>query len=243
MFTPSFSVSMEVSDLFYLSYLIPVSRVTSYIPKPLTPDIFVEDRVYLSIVCFHSKNVKVAGVPFARFSYDQINIRTYVNDPCTKKRGVLFLFSAIDSSFISLVTNIIGFPWKNIPFVLETSKNKVDQSRKIVAKGRWDGEIDIELAEDAASGLSGAFTDTSRYITSPSLGFYNVGGSALSFRVSHTEVDSRPGSILRADFPFAISSGLIAESEIAEPDSILLAEKARFTIFLPPHTIKAKTNH
>ena len=243
MLIPSFSVSMELLNLFYLSYLVPASRVASYIPKPLAPDIFVEDRVFLSVVCFHSRNVKVAGFPFIKFSYDQINIRTHVKDPLSGKRGVLFLFSGIDSSFISLATNILGFPWKNISFVLETAGNGVGQAREFHAKGRWNGDIDIKLTEEPASGLSETLGDTGRYITSPSLGFYNARGSALGFRVKHTEVNSRPGKILQADFLFLISSGLLAEGEITEPDSILLADRADFTIFLPPHRTRAGIVH
>jgi hypothetical protein len=243
MLIPTFSVSMEISDLFYLSYLVPSSRVASYVPKPLTPSLFVEDKVFLSVVCFHSRNVKVAGLPLVKFSYDQINVRTYVRDPFSGRKGVLFLFSGINSSFISLATNIFGFPWKNISFVLKTTRNKIDQPHEIHAKGKWNGDIDIKLAEAPVSAISEGFRDTSEYITSPNLGFYNIRGSALGFRVSHTKVRPRTGKMLQASFPFLVSSGLITESRIAEPDNILLADEAKFTIFLPPHKTTARKDN
>jgi hypothetical protein len=189
------------------------------------------------------QELKLAGLPFVQFSYDQINIRTYVRDPVSGKKGVLFLFSGINSSFISIATNILGFPWKNISFVLETVRNKIDQSREIHAQGRWNGDIDIKLAEGSVSALSESFRDIGEYITSPSLGFYNVRGSALGFRVNHTKVRPRPGNMLRARSPFLVSSGLMSESEMAEPDNVLLADEAEFTIFLPPHKVTVRKDH
>ena len=49
---PRFSVEMELYDILYLSYLLPVSRV-----RPLVPDILPlatvgGDRVFFSVVIF-----------------------------------------------------------------------------------------------------------------------------------------------------------------------------------------------
>jgi len=243
---PSFSVSMDISDVLYLSCLIPAPRVAPYIPKPLSPAPFADNKVFLSVVCFHSKNVKLAGLPFRKFSYNQINIRTYVTDPIKGKNGVLFLFSGINSSFISISTNILGFPWRNIPFALKTAREENGQYNQYHATGIWNGAIDIRIAEEPFSSVSPDqslnFRETVQHITSPALGFYNIRGSALCFKVNHTEIKPVTGKILHIDFPFLTSSGLLTEAELTKPESILLADKGTFTIFLPPQKIKASTN-
>jgi hypothetical protein len=241
---PSFSVSMDIIDVLYLSHLIPIPRISPYIPKPLTPAPFANDKVFLSVVCFRSKNVRLAGVPFMKFSYDQINIRTYVKDPISGKNGVLFLFSGIDSSFISLSTNILGFPWKNMPFRLKTLKDENNQFGQYHAAGIWNGTIDIKIAEATSPPLpadpSHSFGDAAQYITSPTLGFYNIKGSALRFEVRHTEIKPRRGRVLCIDFPFLTSSGLLTTQEMTKPESTILADKGTFTVHLPPQKIRAE---
>ena len=231
---------MEISDLFYLSYLLPASRLVSHIPKPLAPSFFVDGRVFLSVVGFHSTNVRIAGLPGIRFAYDQVNVRTYVREPLRGETGVLFLLSGINSSFISRATNMLGFPWQNIPFALETIENRVGRPDELHAEGKWNGNIKIKIAKEFGSGLSESLTDVSRHITSPRLGFYNVGGSALGFRVNHTEVRPGLGKALCVDFPLLNLSGFLTDREISKPDNVLVADGAIFTIFLPPQKMKER---
>jgi len=241
---PSFSVAMDIYDVLYLSYLIPESKVRPYIPEPLTPAGLHDGMVYLSVVCFHSKDVRVAGFPFIKFSYDQINIRTYVKDPGSGKNGVLFLHSGITSPVIAFSTNILGFPWENIPFRLRAVKDGNNRYMEYRATGTWRGIIDISVKEDAASpacnDLPPDFINTVQYITSPGIGFYNTRGGVLRFEVKHTEIKPHIGNILHIDFPFLISSGLLMQHEMGKPDNILIADKATFTIFLPPQRIRTE---
>jgi len=241
---PSFSVAMDIYDVLYLSYLIPESKVRTYIPVPLTPASLRDEMVFLSIVCFHSKDVRVAGFPFIKFSYDQINIRTYVKDPNSGKNGVLFLHSGITSPVIALSTNILGFPWKNIPFQLRAVKDKNNRYTEYRATGTWRGNIDISVKEDASSpacnDLPPDLINTIQYITSPGTGFYNTRGGVLRFEVKHTEIKPHIGNILHIDFPFLTSSGLLTQHEMSKPDNILIADKGTFTIFLPPQRIRTE---
>src|SRR5512133_1160002 len=117
---PRFTVSMDIYHVLYLSFLVPAERILPFLPAPLQPAPFSEGKVFVSIVCFRSRDVRVAGFPFLKFAYDQINVRTYVRDPLTGKNSVLFLFSGIASRFVAFSVNVLGFPWRNIPFRLET---------------------------------------------------------------------------------------------------------------------------
>ncbi len=241
---PSFSVAMDIYDVLYLSYLIPESKVQPYITGPLTPATFRNEMVFLSIVCFHSKDVRVAGFPFIKFSYDQINIRTYVRDPNSGKNGVLFLNSGITSPVMALSTNILGFPWENIPFQLMAVKDGNNRYMEYRATGTWRGNIDISVKEDASSpacnDLPPDLKNTIQHITAPGIGFYNTRGWVLRFEVKHTEIKPHTGNILHIDFPFLTSSGLLTQHEMSKPDNILIADKGTFTIFLPPQRIRTE---
>lgn len=83
---PKFSVTMKLCDILYLSYLVPASRIRPFVPEIL-PMAYIDDRVFISIVIFHSSGVRLVNLPSLRFDYNQINLRTYVKDPQTKNHG------------------------------------------------------------------------------------------------------------------------------------------------------------
>ena len=195
---PSFSVAMDIYDVLYLSYLIPESKVQPYIPGSLTPATIRNKMVFLSVVCFHSKDVRIAGFPFIKFSYDQINIRAYVRDPDSGKNGVLFLYSGITSPVIAMSANILGFPWENIPFQLRAVKDDSNRYMEYRATGTWRGNIDISVEENTSSpactDLPPDLKNTIQHITVPGIGFYNTRGGVLRFEVKHTEI--KPISVI-----------------------------------------------
>jgi uncharacterized protein YqjF (DUF2071 family) len=244
-FIPAFSVAMDIYDVLYLSYLTPESRLHRYIPRSFTPSIVRDEMVFLSIVCFHSRDVRVAGLPFMKFSYDQINIRTYVKDPYSGKNGVLFLHSGIVSPFVALSTNMLGFPWKNIMFQIHATKNG-NCYTEYRATGAWNGSINISVREDATKNCNNTLpenlAETIRHITTPETGFYKMREGALRFEVKHTKIKPHIGSISHIDFPFLESTNLLTQQEMSKPDSVLIAEKATFTAFMPPQRIKHNAN-
>ena len=74
---PSFTVQMAIHDVLYLSYLIPEKRLRPAIPDNVRFALTFRDKTIVSLVMFHSKNVRASFSPFFRFDYDQANIRTY----------------------------------------------------------------------------------------------------------------------------------------------------------------------
>ncbi len=234
---PGFTVSMGIYDVLYLSFLVPVERVLSYLPAPLQPAPFTEGKVFLSIVCFRSRDVKVGGIPFLKFAYDQINVRTYVRDPLTGKNGVLFIFSGIASRFIAFSVNALGFPWRNIAFRLKTDKGSDSFYNRYEAHGFWQGDIDLSISQGECDRPDSSPEETVRYITSPGIGFYNIKGRPLRFEVQHTEIKPRPVKVRKMTFPLLLLNGLVTDEEYGSPDSALLADKGVFTVFLPPSRV------
>jgi hypothetical protein len=239
---PTFTVSMDIYHILYLSFLVPAERILPYLPGPLQPALFREGKVFLSVVCFHSRDVRAGGLPFLKFAYDQINIRTYVRDPLTGRNGVLFLFSGIASPFIAFSTNILGFPWQNISFRLEAERGSNSLYSRYEAHGAWQGPIDLRMSEWEPGEPGGNMPlnpeETFRYITSPGTGFYNIKGRPLRFEVRHSEINPRPVAVREMTFPFLLSSGLLTDEECSAPESVLIAHKGTFTIFLPPQWVK-----
>ncbi len=237
---PPFSVSMDIFDILYVSYMLPESKLRRYVPESLVLASTNNGMVFLSVVCFHSRDIRVAGFPFMKFSYDQINVRTYVKDPLSEKNGVLFLHSGIDSRFVSMSTNLLGFPWKNIRFRIHATRNN-GCYEEYKTHGNWNGNINISAKEgssnDNSSNSVQELTETIQHITSPQSGYYRIGKGALRFEVRHTNIIPNTGSILHIDFPFLESLNLLTYEEIKKPDIVLIADKATFTAFMPPQRI------
>jgi uncharacterized protein YqjF (DUF2071 family) len=114
---PKLSVTMKLCDILYLSYLVPASRIRPFVPEIL-PMAYIDDRVFISIVIFHSSGVRLVNLPFLRFDYNQINLRTYIKDPQTKNHGVYFFCSGITSATIFFLSRFLNLPWENYNFLL-----------------------------------------------------------------------------------------------------------------------------
>jgi len=221
--------------------MLPETKLQRIVPSVFSLASSENGMVFLSIVCFHSRDVRLAGFPFMKFSYDQINVRTYVKDPVSKKNGVLFLYSGIASRFVSMSTNILGFPWNKIKFQIHSTRND-SRYAEYRTHGNWHGNINISAKEDhlidAERNLSDDLAKTINHITSPQSGFYKTAEGALRFEVEHTEIKPRICDLVYIDFPFVVSTGLLSQEEMGKPDIVLIAEKATFTAFMPPQRIR-----
>lgn len=140
---PRFSVEMGLYDILYLTYLLPVSRVRSLVPDILPLATVGGDWVFFSVVTFHSRGVQLVGLPSLRFSYDQINLRTYVTDSYTGNHGVYFFRSGITSAITSLVTRFLKLPWENITLDVKAERDEGYHYSHYIASGHWHGEIHI----------------------------------------------------------------------------------------------------
>jgi len=239
---PRFSVEMELYDILYLSYLIPASRV-----RPLVPDILPlatvgSDRVFFSVVTFHSTGVRLVSLPSLRFAYDQINLRTYVTDPYTGNHGVYFFRSGITSATTSFFTRLLKLPWENISFAVRAERDEGNYYTRYIASGQWHGEIHIEVREEDSQ-----FKDflpfanqeeAIQYLTGPLIGFYGLSGKTRRFEVRHSHIQLRSDKVLQVNFPFLTTLKLLEDGEIRQPYNLLLAPHGQFHVSLPPLVMK-----
>ena len=231
----------------YVSYLVPESRVRALIPANLDPATVSDKDVFVSVVTLRNTHVRLSGLPFINFSYNQINLRTYVVDPGTKKIGVFFLCSGITSKFIAFFTNLLKIPWKNIKFDIQASKDDNDNYVKYTVMGIWGEEICIEAQEETQEAKSIHHFENKEkvieYITGGTIGFFTVPGELLRFEVRHSVIEPRFGKVSHINLPIFTSSGILTEEEILTPHNVLLAHSGKFRVFLPPEHTKLPISH
>jgi hypothetical protein len=244
---PNFSVDLSIHDVIYVSYLVPESRVRALIPANLDPAIVSDGNIFVSVVALRNKYVRLSGLPFINFSYNQINLRTYVLDPETRKIGVFFLRSGITSKLIAVFTDLLKIPWEHIRFDIKASKDDKGRYVKYTVTGTWGEEICIEAQEETQEAKSiHTFENQGKvieYITGGTIGFFTVPGELLRFEVEHSVIEPRFGKVSHINLPIFTSSGILTEEEILTPHNVLLAHSGKFRVFLPPEHTKLPTSH
>jgi len=238
---PEFSVRMTLSDILYVSYLIPASQIRPFVPEIL-PLATVNDKAFISIVLFHASRIQFENFPSPHFVYDQINLRTYVKDPQTKSHGVYFLRSGINSATTFFLTRFLNFPWENIHFSIKEEHDKEGNYVRYLVSGDWQGKFNVDVKEDASQTINylpfSTIEEAVQYLTCPLTGFYGSSLKLKRFKVKHSHIQTKYCEVLNISFPLLTDSGLLTEKEILHPHSILLAPQGQFQVFLPPRAIK-----
>jgi hypothetical protein len=198
------------------------------------------DKTIISLVMFHSKNVRASFSPFFRFDYDQANIRTYVVDPITGKPAVFFLKSGITSPLIAAITRILRIPWQSISMRLDVQHGN-NRSYQYAVEGNWEGDFNIRLNEnqDRLVDMEPFQTpeDATHFLTGPSVGFYKASGGVIRFEVRHSVMKPSMGKVSAIDFPVLVRSGLLTDEELWLPHIVLIAPQGVFSVLMPPTRI------
>ena len=233
-------VKMTLRHVLYISYLIPAARLGAYVPDILRLSIVDGDKAFVSVVILQSAEVHLSTLPFPRFTYNQVNIRTYVKDPHSGSQAVYFLKSGVTSPVISLVTRVVGIPWQHISATTEMSERNQNKRASYFVSGDWAGEFSIEVAEDPRQAAAlPPFRDTESaidYLIRPLVGCYGITGHIRRFRIFHPEVSPLFGLLEQFRFPLFQSMNLT--DEIEKPHSVLLVPEAHFSIYMPPDRVK-----
>ncbi len=239
---PKFSVKMKLFDILYLSYLVPALRIRPFVPEIL-PLAYVDDRVFISIVIFHSSWVRLFNLPSLRFDYNQINLRTYVKDPQTKNHGVYFFRSGITSATTFFLSRFLNLPWENIHFSINAEHDKDGYYVRYLASGNWHGKFNIEAKEESSLTMNSTPFSTPeeavQYLTGPLIGFYGSLQKLQRFEIKHSHIQTRSCEVLNISFPLLTTYGLLEKGEIHQPINALLAPQGQFHVFLPPRLIKS----
>lgn len=232
---------MSLRHVLYVSYLVPLSRVRPLVPDAIPLDVYDSDKVFVSTVSMNCNNVRLANMPWPRFNYDQLNLRTYVMDPHAGDRAVYFLQSGVTSAMTSYLTGLIGVPWHRIPFELNVHRENEERYRSYSAKGNWNGDIVIKASDFGSLAGSAGSPDITEaiidHITGPLTGLVGPKGRTMRFGIRHRALEVWSGKLDELSYPFLLTSGVLNEVEIPQPHNVLLVPEAEFTIMLPPRRI------
>jgi hypothetical protein len=235
------SVRMILRQVLYVCYRVPASLIRPYVPNKLHLAIVGEDEVFVSIVSMTCERVRLASLPWPTFNYNQLNVRTYVNDPQTGNHAVYFFHSGVTSSLISILTGFFGIPWQNIELYTNHSYNDNLHLSHYSIFAEWEGKISIksddfreELDEIAPFGSPEQAID---YLIGPLIGFIGPTEGTSRFEIRHKPLQHLIGRVTEIYFPLIIDSGLLEQEKLARPSSVLLVPEAHFTVILPPRHI------
>jgi len=232
------NVQMALRDVLYVSYAVSPRRMRTLVPDILSLATVGDDMAFLSIVVLHSTQVRMSLLPFARFNYNQLNIRTYVVDPVSGKHAVYFIRSGVTSRFISRVTRLLGIPWQLID--LDTKVNPQQEMSSYVASGNWDRSFSIKAQAFSDESKKPPFFENREsavdFLIRPLIGFVGDKRRLGRFAIQHPEVEPQSCALTELDFPLFANLGVV--DELNDPHSVFFLPMADFSIYLPPTRIK-----
>ncbi|MFH2044140.1 MAG: DUF2071 domain-containing protein [Pseudomonadota bacterium] len=223
------TVRINLHNVIYISYLVPADRIRPFVPHVLNlvPD--ENNKVYISFVAMECRQTRLSAFPFIKFSYQQLNLRTYVSDPKTGDLAVYFFNSGVSLGFISVLTRLIGIAWEKITFNLNKGYDG-----KYNATGYWLGDFNFEIDTALSKELNNS---TVSHITNPMMGFIGPEGKTRSFKIYHKALKVYSAVLNKIKFPLPEEKGFITYKELTNPDSVLMVPEAEFIIFLPPSKV------
>ncbi|HAR96731.1 MAG TPA: hypothetical protein DCR97_12340 [Deltaproteobacteria bacterium] len=234
------TVSTLLKDLLYISYLVPSSRLHALVPSSL-PLSTIGKEVFVSVVAMRNTDVGPVWLPWPRQHYNQMNIRTYVEDPMTGKQGVFFFKSGITSFGALAVPRMLGLPWEKIDLHI---RREVDSSGacRYRANGDFHGRIMVEvggLVQQRGADPGAEMHDAAVHITAPDIGFVkaNAREKLLSFGVKHQFIEPLRCELIDLQFPLLEHLGIVEREEMDKPHSVFLVPEAKFLVYLPPRIV------
>lgn len=235
------SVKMTLNHVFYISYLVPISRIQPFLPEFLQPATVFPEQMFVSIVGMKCNDVRVYGFSRPSFDYDQLNVRTYVIDPQTGNPAVYFFRSGVSSGIIPWLTSIFGITWEAIDFDLQPYLSEKPARRGYKVIGHWQEDLYFEIAKsEPSSEEKGLFPDLASEITEisgPRLAFMTSGNHTIRYESTQQIQSVQRVSLLDIRFQLPVTMGLLKETELSKPDSVLLASQTKLGAYLPPQRI------
>lgn len=235
----SASVVMTLRDMLYVSYLLPAARITKILPNGLEPATTGDGDVFLSLVIFRGSTRAAFRIPAPPIPFDQINIRTYVVDPQTRKPAVYFVRCGINGRFITFMYRALsGMPVEHAPFRISGGADDDGHYKNYLAEGYWHESFSL-AAEETGPSLKalepfGSAEEALQYLMDPLTGFYSAWGGVRRLEIFHEPLKPKTCRAIHVNLPYLEGLGLLNAGEIKDPHNLLLVPHTPFEIFLPP---------
>jgi uncharacterized protein len=185
MSVPELFLKARWENLILVSYKIDPHLLTEHIPSGLEPDT-IDGNAFASLVAFNFNDTTVKGikVPF-HVNFPEINLRFYVKESSTGRRGVVFIKELVPRYFISLFANILyneNYYSTAMKCKLEKDETHINCSHQIKFKGN---SYHINLKAENATSIP-LPDSTEHFFKEHEWGFGRTKkGDTIVYRVKH----------------------------------------------------------
>lgn len=183
-----------VRDCLFLNWMVPAASLPE-LPAPLSYDrrlVGGVDQVFVSALLFRQQGLHLPSLPFARFSYPQLNIRTYVTDG--DGRPAVFFQRMLVPTWV-----LPGVRWIGRQPAQSGRFHYPRAGCGGLALESWsvraDGELLMAAAEPGSVAAHTGFASWNGLVTAlrqRSRGFALVRGGLREIRASHPEAETLP---------------------------------------------------
>jgi hypothetical protein len=213
-------------DLLLVTYAVPDALLTPRLPPGLALDRWAGDAL-VSLVAFDFLDTRVLGVPWPGFvNFPELNLRFYVREIDSDRRGVCFVREYVPSAFISGIARALY----NEPYVgADYVKEGADHVLRVGGRSHrvaWRAAGDLEIAPEGGM----------RHFLKEHEWGYGVTrrGARLNYRVEHPPWRTWASVTPALDVDF----GMLYGDEWAflnetTPRSAILAEGSEVAVFKP----------
>lgn len=142
------------SNLLLVTYEVPPEVLTSRLAEGIELDT-LDGKAFVSLVAFDFLETKVMGVKWPGFvHFPEINLRFYVRETATGRRGVMFIKELVPSSIIAwFARTLYNEPYAATPMRSSVAKN-AEGDNVISHNWSWRGrEHSLELTSTAEAKL------------------------------------------------------------------------------------------
>jgi len=174
-------------DLIIITWPVDDTLLLPRLPRGLELDRW-GDRACVSLVAFDFRDCRVKGIAFPGLvNFPEVNLRFYVREKATGRRGVVFIREFVPSHLIATVARVVyNEPYRAVPM----SSNVTEESGRV----RIEHDLRVDAAPLTISGdaSSGSFTPTSdtaeHFFKEHSWGYgTDRRGRVLVYEVQHPE--------------------------------------------------------
>lgn len=229
----TFELETTLRPLGLFTWSLPPERLASLLPAALLPQTVQLGgrRVALySVAIMLQVRMAPRGWRIGRFTFAQLNERTYVTRADGTRAGAYFFRSSV-SSWIAWVPRLIfGLPYFKRPLKLNIDAGKVEMTDA----GR------SQFALDPRSSVSAEQQELAAHlcpvIANPLVGYSLSRGKLVEFDVEHAPIVPQVVNATVAaveNLPFAQQLGVVGP-----PIETLYVAESRFTITMPPRKVR-----
>lgn len=224
-------LTAEWRNLILVTYKVPTDILSPHIPKGLEADT-IEGNAFVSLVAFDFINTRVKGrrIPF-HVNFPEINLRYYVIEKESGRRGVVFVREYVPRFFISFVANrIYNEPYKSIKMKSVVSVKEVVQVKHTL---KYKGREYFITAEGKNEPYKPEENSKEHFFKEHSWGYgTNRRGETLAYEVNHPVWNIYPLITCDNNIDFEHLYGAKWSFLTgAEPYSVLVAEGSGVKVF------------